>query len=324
MFDTIEKPKIDISSDFYKDVISGLNQYPKSLSSKYFYDKKGDQIFQQIMELDEYYLTRAEFEIFNLQADKILDTFSPNDQPFNLIEFGAGDGLKTKVLLKYFLQKEADFSYLPIDISQNALNGLASSLNQEIPELNINTLQGDYFEVLDKLSHQSDRRNILLFLGSNIGNFTNEQAKTFLSKISQDLNTGDLILLGIDLKKKPESILAAYSDKKGVTAEFNLNLLDRINHELDGDFERSKFIHNASYDPITGDCKSSLLSKENQTVTINGNTFHFDQWEPIHTEISKKYSLKDIETLGKNTGFEIIDYLFDRKKQFTNTIWRVI
>lgn len=323
MINTISNPPVNTTSDFYQDVISGLSRHPKKLSSKYFYDKKGDELFQEIMDLDEYYLTRAEFEIFSLQADTILSHFSPDGAPFNLIEFGAGDGLKTKLLLHYFTQKGANFQYLPIDISQNALDGLKESLKEEIPKLNIDTLQGDYFEVLDQLSHQTDQRNILLFLGSNIGNFNRKEAERFLTHVHQDLHQGDLLMIGVDLKKEPSKILSAYADQKGVTAEFNLNLLDRINSELDADFDKTLFEHYAYYDPITGECKSSLISTTDQTVSIHNHDFFFEKWEPIHTEISKKYSVKELEYLGKSCGFDIVENLFDQEAQFTDSIWRV-
>ncbi len=323
MFET-SQVHIQLDNSFLTDVIEGLDKKHKSLPSKYFYDEKGDRLFQEIMALDEYYLTRAEHEIFCSQKANILDIFSPDGEPFNLVEFGAGDGFKTKVLLKYFSDQNVDLEYLPIDISQNALDGLEADLSKSIPDLKSIGLQGDYFEVLERLTHSSNKKNILLFLGSNIGNFNQKQALDFLSRLRSDLNKGDLILIGVDLKKNPEQILAAYNDSRGVTAEFNLNLLSRINKELDANFDLSKFKHHAVYDPASGECRSYLLSLEKQQVTIAGQTFCFDLWEAIHTEISKKYSIDEIHELASATGFKIKSDLKDSNHFFVDSIWETV
>jgi L-histidine N-alpha-methyltransferase len=322
MLETIETEIID--TEFLSDVLSGLKESPKHISSKYFYDAAGDEIFQQIMALDEYYLTRAEHEIFETHKGKLLDLFAEQNEAFNLVEFGAGDGYKTKVLLNHFVNAKADFEYLPIDISQNALDGLKNTLKKEIPDLSVKTLQGDYFKVLDKLSHSSDKRNVLLFLGSNIGNFDDNEAQTFLSHIRTDLHKNDLLLIGVDLKKDPKQILAAYSDKSGVTAKFNLNLLERINRELDSDFDISKFQHHAAYDPVSGICSSALLSTEDQKVNIGEVTISFKKWEPIHTEISRKYDIDQIHTLAAKCGFEVAMDLTDSNGYFVDSVWRAV
>ena len=312
------------NNSFLKDVIEGLSSEPKTLPSKYFYDKKGDEIFQQIMELDEYYLTRAEMDIFQTYKDEILTLFQTENKPFNLIEFGAGDGSKTKVLLSHFQNKSANFTYLPIDISQNVLDQLKENLNHEIPDLNINTLQGDYFEALSKLDKSNHSRNIVMFLGSNIGNFTPDGAVAFLSDIREKIFKGDLLFIGIDLKKNPHNILNAYNDSQNVTKEFNLNLLLRINRELGANFDVDTFIHYPTYNPINGECLSTILSKKEQEVTIADQNFHFEMWESIHTEISRKYSEKQITKLAEKCGFVIEKNLLDSKKQFVDSIWRAV
>lgn len=313
-----------INQQFLTDVLSGLSANKKFISSKYFYDRKGDEIFQQIMHMDEYYLTNAEYEIFNTFKSEIGRHFVQDGRPFNLIEFGAGDGYKTKVLLKEFIAQGLPFKYVPIDISQNALDGLESTLKNEIPELKFRGRQGDYFEVLQTLGAQSTSRNVVLFLGSNIGNFTNDEAHAFLSGINNQLNTDDLVLMGLDIKKDPEKILLAYNDPKGITASFNYNLLNRINRELDGNFEPTQFLHYPTYDPVTGECKSALLSKIKQDVIVAGQTFHFETWEPIHTEISRKYALSEIHQLGEDCGFDSIRDFSDQNHYFIDTLWRVI
>ena len=312
------------NNSFLNDVIKGLSSEPKTLPSKYFYDKKGDEIFQQIMELDEYYLTRAEYEIFQTEKDNILSIFREGNQAFNLIEFGAGDGYKTKVLLKHFQEQSASFTYMPIDISQNVLSQLENTLSKEIPELNITPKQGDYFEALSQLDKSNKARNIILFLGSNIGNFTPEGTVAFLSDIRNKIYKGDLLFIGIDLKKNPHDILAAYNDSKNVTKEFNLNLLRRINNELEANFEVDSFIHYPTYNPINGECLSTILSTKEQEVTISDQTFHFEKWESIHTEISRKYSEKQITVLAEKCGFVIEKNLYDSKHQFVDSVWKAI
>lgn len=314
----------DSNSQFLNDVLTGLKSEPKKLSSKYFYDKKGDELFQQIMELDEYYLTNAEYEIFENNKEKILDVFQGEGQEFRLIEFGAGDGYKTKVLLEYFIGTQAKFEYKPIDISQNALDKLKSDLNGNIPKLNITAEQGDYFQVLRRLPKVNHKKNIIMFLGSNIGNFNWQEAETFLSAIRGKLFTDDLLFLGLDLKKDPDKILSAYNDSQGVTRNFNLNLLQRINRELEANFDINSFDHYPSYNPVNGECISTLISTKKQEVTIDGNTIGFEQWEPIHTEISRKYSLGQIKKLATKCGFEIKENFLDSNRYFVDSVWKAI
>lgn len=312
-------------TQFGKDVLSGLSSNPKKLSSKYFYDAKGDALFQQIMHLDEYYLTRAELEIFNTQKGRILDQVHPNGK-FRLIELGAGDGHKTKVLLKYFLEQKVNFSYSPVDISSNVLKLLEANLTKDIPHLNIDPLEGDYFKVLSDLKFKADNaRNVVFFLGSNIGNFLNETAVNFLKSIHDNLQKGDILLLGFDLKKDPEIILKAYNDPSGITKAFNLNLLERINRELGGNFDLDAFRHSPVYDPVSGECRSYLLSMKDQEVSIEGlnQSFAFEKWEPVFMEVSKKYSVSEIEQLAKATGFNVVENLFDKNQLYTDTIWEV-
>ncbi|MDP4680992.1 MAG: L-histidine N(alpha)-methyltransferase [Cyclobacteriaceae bacterium] len=311
-------------SQFLKDVITGLETKPKRLSSKYFYDKKGDELFQQIMGLDEYYLTRAEYEIFKTHKEKILEIFQDGNTEFRLIEFGAGDGYKTKILLEYFIQSKGIFEYKPIDISQNALDKLMVDLNGNIPKLNITAEQGDYFQVLKKLPRLNSKKNVILFLGSNIGNFTPSEVETFLHEIRNKIFEDDLLFLGLDLQKDPEKILAAYNDNKGITKDFNLNLLNRINTELGANFETDSFTHYPSYNATNGECSSALISTKSQEVTIENKTFHFDEWEPIHTEISRKFSIPQLEELALKCGFEIEINLFDSNHYFVDTIWKAV
>ncbi|MFT6827951.1 MAG: L-histidine N-alpha-methyltransferase, partial [Roseivirga sp.] len=174
-------------STFAKDIDKSLSSSPKALSSKYFYDEVGDKLFQTIMGMGEYYLTRAEFEIFDTQKEAMLKSFLGADESFNLIELGAGDGTKTKVLLRHFVESEIDFNYSPIDISQHVLDLLTNDLENTLPKLKVNPMQGDYFDALSNLNQNHYQKEVVLFLGSNIGNFSNTATEQFLSKLSQNL-----------------------------------------------------------------------------------------------------------------------------------------
>lgn len=313
------------AAEFAKEVVEGLSAPTKHLSSKYFYDERGDELFQRIMALESYYLTRAEYQIFEEYASEIKKIAAKLAVPFQLLEFGAGDGTKTKVLLREFLKAGLDFTYCPIDISENVLKGLTDSLHDELPQLKVEALHGDYFQVLNALNKQSNQPKVVMFLGSNIGNFASGQAVGFLAKMAENLHPGDQLLIGIDLKKDPEVILKAYNDPEGVTRAFNLNLLTRINRELSADFDLGAFKHYASYNPQNGECRSYLLSKKNQQVHFAklGVTIDFKAWEEIHMEISKKYSLSEIEALAGQAGFRVLSHFTDQRSYFVDSIWEV-
>jgi L-histidine N-alpha-methyltransferase len=307
---------------FKIDVKKGLSATPKFLSSKYFYDKKGDDLFVQIMNSEEYYLTRAEFEIFSNKKQDLINALGvEKDTFFEIIELGAGDGTKTKQLLNELVKQEYNFDYAPIDISQNALNKLEASLKIEIPELKVNTQQGDYFEVLSSFKELKHKK-IILFLGSNIGNLKDDLSHTFIYYLGANLNPNDMLLLGVDLIKHEDVVLPAYNDSEGLTAKFNLNLLTRINNELGGDFNVSQFIHAPEYIKKEGIAKSHILSTENQTVTIKSinESFTFKKDERIHTEISRKYNDQIITKIIKNTNFTISNKIMDSNNYFADYI----
>lgn len=312
-------------STFAKDIFKGLSSEPKFLSSKYFYDDEGSRLFQQIMDLPEYYLTRAEFEIFETQTKEIYEAFTAQNSSLDLIELGAGDGTKTAVLIDYFLQRKMDFTYSPIDISREAVNLLTENFTAEFPDLQINAKTGDYFSILETLKNESKRPKILLFLGSNIGNFTREQALEFFKHLREVMNESDLLFVGFDLQKDPRVILRAYDDAQDVTARFNLNLLERINRELGANFDLENFSHYAIYRPIECAARSFLISRENQTVFIESlnQSFDFKQWEPIFMEISQKYNLEMIEDLARASGFEVERNFLDSQNYFVDSLWKV-
>ena len=288
---------------FREDVKKGLSAQQKRVHSKYFYDALGDKLFQEIMKLPEYYLTNSELEIFKNQSAHILDEFNTDGNFFDLIEFGAGDGTKTKLLIKGLLENGAEFRYLPIDISKDVLVELEKDFQNEFPGLKIAPQNQDYFSALDYIYSESDNPKLVLFLGSSIGNFNSESAVEFLSSLNSKLKSGDQALIGFDLRKNPNVILNAYNDSKGITRAFNLNLLSRINRELNADFDLSKFEHYPFYDPETGLAKSYIVSLELQEVYIQriGLNVHFDAGECIHTEISKKFTINEIQDISSET-----------------------
>jgi len=314
-------------NNFLRDVLHGLSTQPKHLSSKYFYDATGSKIFQAIMNLDEYYLTRSEFEIFSTQKDSIVEKLDLNGLPIDIIELGAGDGLKTKILLKEILSYNKNINYRPIDISRDVLDELKFDLEKDLPELNVSEISGDYLEALIVLQEKSIKnKRLILFVGSNIGNFTKGEELIFLKEIAHNLDSGDFLLTGFDLVKDPKVIIEAYNDNKGVTKSFNLNLLSRINCELGADFDLNSFIHYPIYSPLEQEARSYLVSTKKQTVTFKNSqqTFHLGAWEAIHTETSRKYTFDDIHKLCRESGFELIADFLDSKEYFTDSLWRKI
>lgn len=309
---------------FKNDVLLGLSSEPKFLSSKYFYDKIGDDLFIKIMNSDEYYLTRSEFEIFNEKTNQIINSLEVNKKKFfEIIELGAGDGTKTKQLLKALDIKGYNFKYTPIDISLNALSKLEISLSKDFPNLIVKPTQGDYFQVLKSIKNL-EYKKVVLFLGSNIGNLNDNLSNQFLNELGEILNKNDVLILGVDLIKDEKIVLPAYNDSEGLTSRFNLNLLRRINEELGGNFDLSKFIHRPEYNEVEGVAKSYLESLENQSITIESinKVFHFKLGERIHTEISRKYNDDIINVILKNTNFTVKEKLMDSKNYFANYILR--
>jgi L-histidine N-alpha-methyltransferase len=311
-------------TQFAEDVLSGLTSTPKQLSSKYFYDDEGSKLFQEIMKLPEYYLTRAEYKLFTEQTGEIFDAFTSDAESIDLIELGAGDGTKTAVIIEHFLKQKADFTYSPIDISKEACDALSAKFNAKFPELKINPHHGDYFKILHSLKNGNGRRKVILFLGSNIGNFNRKQAVDFFRELRSVMNADDRIFIGFDMQKDPRVIVRAYDDPAGVTAAFNLNLLRRINRELGADFDLDKFSHYAQYRPVECAARSFLISHEKQTVHINAlnRSFEFDQWEPIFMEISQKYTRAMIDELAAESGFEIAVTFLDTENFYCDSLWK--
>jgi len=310
-------------NSFASDVFEGLSSKNKYIPSKYFYDEKGGELFRKIMQMPEYYPTNAEHEIFTLHYEKLINRMNDRTDGFNMIELGAGDGYKTKVILEHLYKRKIDFKYVPIDISKNVIINLENDINKLFPNMRIEGRAEDYFHALDDIHDHSNKKLIVYFLGSNIGNLSEEQAIDFLIDIADRMNKGDNLLIGLDLKKDPSKILMAYNDANGITREFNMNLLERMNRELGADFNLSNFMHYPMYDPETGAAKSFLVSKKDQMVYFEQlqKTFFFEEWELIHTEISQKYDLEMIDLMAFSSGFRVIKNFYDSNRYFVDSLW---
>lgn len=310
--------------EFKAHILLGLSSEKKWISSKYFYDEHGSELFNQITRHPDYYLTNCELSILENHKNDIADIIG--NHPFNLIELGPGDGIKTEMLIDCFLQKKMQFTYIPIDISTHFLQKISEKLKKHQPNISLLPIHSDYFHGLKRMSHDSKRRNLVLFLGSSIGNYTMDDAQVFLQKTRGNLNKHDYMCIGFDLKKNPEILLRAYDDSHGITRAFNLNLLTRLNRELNATFDLEKFMHFPIYNAECGAMESYLVSQTPQTVLIQAlkKTFTFEQDERIHVETSNKYLLRQIEDFAQLSGFRIIAHYFDAQHYFVDSIWQAI
>lgn len=310
---------------FALDVLESLSSRPRRLPPAYLYDEKGSELFRKISSLEEYYPARCEHEILSNHREAIADTLPR--EPFNLIELGAGDGQKTMLLIEQFVREGLRFEYMPLDISTTSVRNLTFALKERYSGagLLVTGIVTEYFDGLRWLSRVSGARNLVLFLGSSIGNFDAGGSRRFLRHLWECLKPGDLVLIGFDLKKDISVLNRAYNDSEGLTKEFNLNLLDRINNELEGNFDRRKFFFHSGYDPRSGAVESYLVSTERQEVLIKGiaKAFSFDAWEALHTESSHKYLESEIECLAADTGFKVQRHFFDSRTYFADSLWSV-
>lgn len=286
------------TENFRADVLRGLAQPQKALPPKYFYDARGSELFELICDLPEYYPTRTELAMMQLHAPDMARRLGGECL---LIEYGAGSGRKTRVLIEAL----APLGYVAIDISRTALQQCAAELAARYRAVKVAAVCADYMRALDlpALNGIAPRRRAIYFPGSTIGNFTRAEALVFLRHARELAGVGGAMLVGVDLKKDTARLSAAYNDAQGVTAAFNLNLLARINRELDGDFDLAAFEHHAFYDVAQGRIEMHLRSLREQTVNVGGHTFTFRRGETIHTENSCKYSVDEFRQLAREAGF---------------------
>lgn len=314
---------IDSLRRFYNEVVQGLTAIPKYLPSKYFYDARGDDIFLQIMHSPEYYLAYSELEIMAKHSDEIAKIIEDEGSVVDIVELGPGDASKSVYLIEALCKNKLINRYLPVDISANVIHSLKSRLPEKLPNLLIEGFNGEYFDMLDAISQSSSNKKLVLFLGANIGNYSPAAAAHFCTRMREYLGTGDKVLIGVDLKKHPQVILDAYNDRQGHTRAFNLNLLERMNRELNANFKIEQFDHYQMYDPGSGACKSYLVSKCNQNVHIMHRQISFQKNETIFMEISQKYSITETDILAARSSFLPVDKFYDSRKWFVDCLWKV-
>jgi dimethylhistidine N-methyltransferase len=302
-------PRSDTLKD---DVLTGLGKSPKELPCKYFYDRAGSRLFDQICELEEYYPTRTELAIMDRHVDEMAGCLGPRCL---LIEYGSGSGRKTEILLAALIDPVA---YVPIEISPQPLAASVRRLAQRFPKLEVLGVNADYtasYEVPS--SRQPPRRRAIYFPGSTIGNFEADEARRFLEHAATTVGPGGALLIGADLVKERSILLDAYDDSLGVTAQFNKNLLVRINRELGADFDVDEFAHRAIYNETAHRIEMHLESLCTQTVALDGHEFRFGRGERIRTEYSHKYTLGGFTDMADRAGFRVEKVWIDEKELFS-------
>lgn len=305
------------SDNFRDDVLNGLQQSPKRLPSKYFYDERGSQLFDDICELHEYYPTRTEMALLQTISAEVAALVG---EGATVIEFGSGSSTKIRILLDALDDPSA---YVPVDISREHLLVSAKDLADSYPALRVVPVCADYTQPFDVPEIAGEKVRAGFFPGSTIGNFTRADAISFLRAAASDLGHNNGLLIGVDLRKDVARLHAAYNDAAGVTAAFNLNLLERINRELGGDFNLDAFVHDARWVPEPGRIEMHLVSEEAQDVTLAGETFHFEAGESIHTEDSHKYDVDGFKALAAEAGWDSVECWTDPDELFSIHLLRV-
>jgi dimethylhistidine N-methyltransferase len=311
--------QIDSGGSFERDVGLGLSDSPKHLDCRYFYDYHGSQLFEEICRLPEYYQTRTEKEILKEKVGEIAGCV-PEDVV--LVELGSGSSVKTRIIIEELIERQGNVSYTPIDISRSMLEESAAKLRAKYRGLEIVSVAAEYKSGLRRLRSFDKRPELILWLGSSIGNFERDEAIGFLRDIAADLSPDDRMLIGFDLVKDIELLERAYNDSRGITAAFNLNLLARINRELGGGFDIDSFEHIAEYNIDESRIEMYIVSRKDQDVPVAriNNTFHFGKGERTHTENSHKYTHESIEEIANRAGVKIIDQWEDKQHWFNLTM----
>ena len=297
---------------FLSDVLAGLGENPKSLPCKYLYDERGSELFTQICELDEYYLTRTEVNIMREHAAEMAECIGPRCV---LVEYGSGTSLKTRILLDHL---HSPAGYVPVDISKEHLRASAIEMDRLYPDVAVYPVCADFtqpFELPDIA--RPFERTVGYFPGSTVGNFSPEEASTLLNNIAAEVGAGGGLLIGVDLKKREELLVAAYDDASGVTSDFNLNLLEHINRELDADFELDRFRHLALFNEDRSRMEMYLVSEHEQVVCVDGAEIELDAGERIHTENSHKYTLEEFADIARQGGFDVAHVWCDSENLFS-------
>ena len=306
-----------IDNDFLNDVIEGLSQNPKTLKPKYFYDNRGAQLFTEICTTPEYYPTRTEIKILNQNAEDIASQIGDNTA---LIEYGSGALEKIKILLNFLKEP---VGLIPVDISEDQLFASAKNLENLYPDLEILPVAADFTKPIPipGFSHPP-KKHVAFFPGSTIGNFEPDLAIQFLEGVTKTIGLDGLLLIGFDLKKDIETLLAAYDDQRGITSSFNKNLLSRINDELGGNFNLDTFEHVARYNENKGRIEMHLKSTTEQTVSINKELFEFLEGETIHTENCYKFTKESFTAMSSKAGLYPVKTWTDDQNLFAVMLLR--
>jgi dimethylhistidine N-methyltransferase len=289
---------------FREEIAAGLSAERKRIPCRFLYDEAGSGLFEEICELPEYYVTRAERQILEDHSDEIAACFA---EPISLAELGSGSSAKTRLLIEAFLRRQGTLRYVPVDISRSMLDESARELLDDYGGLEIHAIAGEYLDGLRRVRGETGRPKLIAWLGSNVGNFDRAAAGRFLGRIRDALGERDRLLLGVDLRKDRTVLESAYDDAAGVTARFNLNLLERINRDLDGDFDVRGFAHRATYLEDEGRVVLELVSCRDQQVRIGALDLvvGLAAGEGIHTEDSYKYSFEEVAALAAAADLEV-------------------
>lgn len=313
--------RVLLSSPIAEDVLLGLSAPRKHLPPKLFYDAAGSSLFERITETPEYYLTRTERSILREYAPEIAEEAGAN---LTLVEMGAGSASKTRVLIEAILRRQLRLSFYPVDVSPAALRDALAGLNGDYPNLQVSPLVADYNQHMPQLKTLPGRK-LALFIGSTIGNFEPDEAIKFLTRLCQSLAPGDAVLVGFDMRKDGNILDAAYNDAQGITAQFNKNMLARINRELGGQFDLRTFSHVAFWNDALSRMEIYLESRKAQSVWVQdlGRAFHFAHGERIHTENSYKFSEASIAHTVRESGLRIERSWTDSRHWFSEVLARV-
>ncbi|HQV72571.1 MAG: L-histidine N(alpha)-methyltransferase [Dokdonella sp.] len=299
------------SAEFRADVLHGLAQTPKRIPSKYFYDARGSQLFEEICAQPEYYLTRTELAILEENAAAIASAIGPRAL---LVEYGSGAGIKTRLLLDALDQP---VGYVPVEISRSALDASIENLSEEFPEVDMLPVSADFTRPVDlPAPDQAARRTVVFFPGSTLGNFEQREAIGLLRTMAIEMGRQGAALVGIDLQKDPAILEAAYNDAAGVTREFTLNLLTRINRELQADFQLHEFEHGARYNAQAGRIETHVVSRIDQVVAIGAHRFAFAAGEAMLVEYSCKYAPEDFAAMAARAGLRVVRSWSDSRRWF--------
>ncbi|QDU62015.1 Histidine-specific methyltransferase EgtD [Planctomycetes bacterium Pan216] len=304
----------DVFSVLVRDVRHGLSNDPKSISCVHLYDEIGSEIFEEISAMPEYYLPEAECEIFRERGRELASLF---DHPVSMVDLGSGSSTKTRILIEAFQDVHGSVRYFPVDVSETMLTESSHDLLSDYDDLEVIGVAGDYDDGLRIAGEHDDRPRLVAFVGSTIGNFYPNDAISLMRRVRRLLGPKDLFLLTTDLRKERSTLEQAYDDPHGITARFNFNMVDRLNRELDANFDLDALEFRAAFDEEAGWIDMGLVSTRNQKVRLDvlDMEVELSEGEFIRTEISRKFTLPEIDQLARESGMKVVNQWFDSKNR---------